>query len=78
VIRWRLMDSGWILENTKSGVQVSNGLSTLSVSADVPILRAEIVDGWKSLFYMQKKSVPVLEVEVGSAGEISTEFSWVS
>ena len=68
----------WILENTKNGVQVSNGLNTLSISSDVPILRADIVDGWKSLFYMQKQSVPVLEVEIGSAGTISTEFSWAS
>tara|TARA_B110000977_G_scaffold191563_1_gene263834 strand:- start:1378 stop:2955 length:1578 start_codon:yes stop_codon:yes gene_type:complete len=78
VIRWRLKESEWILENTKNGVQVSNGLNTLSVSSNVPILRADIVDGWKSLFYMQKQSVPVLEVEIGSAGTISTEFSWAS
>ena len=78
VIRWRLNGSEWILENTKNGVQVSNGLNTLSVTSDVPILRADIVDGWKSLFYMQKQSVPVLEVEIGSAGTISTEFSWAS
>ena len=67
-----------ILENTKNGVQVSNGLNTLSVTSDVPILRADLVDGFKSLFYMQKQSVPVLEVEFGSAGKISTEFSWAS
>ena len=78
VIRWRLTESEWLLENTKNGVQVSNGLNTLSVSSDVPILRADIVDGWKSQFYMQKQSVPVLEVEFGSAGTISTEFSWAS
>ena len=78
VIRWRLTESEWILENTKNGVQVSNGLNTLTVRADVPILRADIVVGWKSLFYMQKQSVPVLEVEVGSAGKIDTEFTWVS
>jgi len=78
VIRWRLPDSHWILENTENGVQVSDGLKTLTVTCDVPILRADIVEGWKSLFYMQKQSVPVLEVEIGSAGKISTEFSWVS
>jgi hypothetical protein len=78
VIRWRLTESKWVLEYTKNGVQVSNGLNTLSVTSDVPILRADIVDGWKSLFYMQKQSVPVLEVEVGSAGAIATEFSWAS
>ena len=78
VIRWRLTESEWILENTKNCIQVSNSLNTLSVSSDVPILRADIVDGWKSLFYMQKQSVRVLEVEIGSAGTISTEFSWTS
>ena len=76
VIRWRLTNSEWILENTRNGVQVSNGLNTLTFTADVPILRADIVAGWKSLFYMQKQSVPVLEVEISLAGTISTEISW--
>ena len=76
VIRWRLTDSEWILKTTKNGVQVSDGVNRLTVTSDVPILRTDIVDGWKSLFYMQKQTVPVLEVEVGSAGTISTEFRW--
>ena len=76
VIRWRLSDGHWILEKTENGVQVSDGLKTLTVTCDVTIMSAEIVEGWKSLFYMQKQTVPVLEVEVGSAGTISTEFRW--
>ena len=76
VIRWRLTNSEWSLENTKNAVQVSNGLNKLIITSDVPILRADIVVGWKSLFYMQKQSVPVLEVEIGLAGTISTEVSW--
>jgi hypothetical protein len=76
VIRWRLTNSEWILKTTKNGVQVSDGVNRLTVTSDVPILRTDIVDGWKSLFYMQKQTVPVLEVEVGSAGTISTEFRW--
>ncbi len=78
IIRWRLMDSEWIFEKTKDGVQVSNETSKLTISADVPISRAEIVAGWKSLYYMQKQSVSVLEVEVNRAGKIISEFSWVS
>jgi len=78
VIRWRLADGQWILENSKNGVEVSDGLNTLTVTSDVTIVSAKIVDGWKSLFYMQKKLVPVLEVEIRSAGIISTKFSWVS
>ena len=76
VIRWRLPDSHWILENTLDGVQVSNGVNVLTVKSDIPFLRAEIVEGWKSLFYMQKVSISVLEVEIGSADTISTEVSW--
>ena len=76
VIRWRLTNSKWILKSIKSGVQISNGLHKLSVTSDTPILRADIVDGWKSLYYMKKEKIPVLEVEVGFASTISSEFTW--
>lgn len=76
VIRWRLTKSQWILKNIKSGVEVSNGLYKLTVTSDVPILRADLSVGWKSLYYMQKEKIPVLEVEVGSAGSILSEFTW--
>ena len=57
---------------------MTDGLNRLTITSNVPILRADIIDGWKSLFYMQKQTVPVLAVEVGSAGTISTEFRWAS
>ena len=78
VIRWRLTDGEWVLKNTKYSVHISNGHNNLYVTSDVPILRADIVDGWKSLFYMQKQRVSILEVEIGLAGKISTKFSWTS
>lgn len=76
VIRWRLPDSKWILENTLNGVHVSNGVYVLTVKSDVAFIRAEIVEGWKSLFYMQKVPVSVLEVEIGASGSITTEVNW--
>ena len=57
-------------------MHVSNGVNVLTVKSDVAFIRAEIVEGWKSLFYMQKVPVSVLEVEIGSADTISTEISW--
>jgi hypothetical protein len=76
VIRWRLPDSDWVLENTKNGVQVSNGVNVLTVKSDVALIRAEIVEGWKSLFYMQKNLVSVLEVEIIESGSFNTRFNW--
>ncbi|MDB9800429.1 heparinase II/III-family protein [Alphaproteobacteria bacterium] len=76
VIRWRLPDSDWVLENTQNGVQVSNGVNVLTVKSDVACIRAEIVEGWKSLFYMQKKPVSVLEVEIRESGSFNTRFNW--
>jgi hypothetical protein len=76
VIRWRLPNSDWVLENTQNGVQVSNGVNFLTVKSDVALIRAEIVEGWKSLFYMQKNSVSVLEVEIRESGSFNTRFNW--
>lgn len=77
VIRWRLLDGAeWILRKTRNNIEVSNGSSTLTVAANVTIVRAELVKGLKSLFYLQKQSVPVLEVEISSAGSIFTTVSW--
>ncbi len=78
VLRWRLRNSDWRIETIPKGVFVSDGLNKLTVTTSVAMLRANLVDGWESLFYMQKQTVPVLEVEVGSAGTILTEFSWTS
>ena len=78
VIRWRLQDSEWLLGNTPNGVQVSNGVETLSVTSNVAIIRAVIVDGWVSHLYMQKQPCPVLEVEIDTKGTLSTEFRWSS
>lgn len=78
VLRWRIHNSDWRIESTPEGVFLSDGINKLTVTSDVPIIRADIVDGWESLFYMHKQVVPVLEVEIGLAGIISSEFSWTS
>ncbi|MDB3936576.1 hypothetical protein N9384_00305 [bacterium] len=39
----------------------------MAVTSDVPILRARLSEGWDSMFYMNKVSVSVFEVEIGLA-----------
>ena len=70
VLRWRLCPGKWHLE--KNSVSLEG--FTLIVSADMPVIRFELVDGWESLHYMEKGSLPVLEVEFERAGEITTKL----
>lgn len=72
VLRWRLRPGTWILRGTTA----SDGHHRLEVSADVPIVRCEIVDGWESRYYMQKTPIPVLEVEVASPGTVTSRYRW--
>ena len=48
----------------------------LSVISTAPLRRVEVTEGWQSLHYLEKSSVPVLEVEIGSAGQLMTEVTW--
>ncbi|KTD06816.1 heparinase II/III family protein [Legionella jamestowniensis] len=72
VLRWRLKPDDWKIE----GHTLTNGKQTIKVSATVPIVRFELVDGWESRYYLQKNKLPVLEVEVHQAGILVTEYSW--
>ncbi len=78
VIRWRLLDHSWSLIENGECFQLSDGSNTLTINSDVNIVRAEIVEGWSSLFYMKKKKVPVMEVEITKPGIFRTEFKWSS
>jgi hypothetical protein len=51
---------------------------TITVQATMPISRCEIVQGWESLYYLEKTSVPVLEVEFKQAGTLTTEYRWAT
>lgn len=72
VLRWRLRAGSWRTD----GRSISDGSFQLKVVADVPITRFEIVDGWESRFYFQKTRIPMLEVEVGQAGNLTTTCTW--
>ena len=72
VMRWRLRPGVWRLD----GERLTDGRHSLTVSADVPIVRRELTSGWESRFYMQRESLPVLEVEIARAGTIVSEYRW--
>lgn len=73
VLRWRLAPGNWHLD----GHAVHNGNARLSISADVPVLRIELKEGWESLYYHAKSRLPVLEVEIGRPGTLQSIYKWV-
>lgn len=79
VLRWRLQPGDWRIELTQQRLRLVHNPGdavTLSVSASVPILRCEVVQGWESRHYLEKTPVPVLEVEFQQAGTLTTEVLW--
>jgi hypothetical protein len=61
VLRWRLAPGQWTL----SGNICDSKLAQVCVSLTAPMRRLELTTGWESLYYHQKKELPVLEIEVG-------------
>ena len=49
---------------------------TLNISANVPITRIEIVQGWESRHYLEKTPLPVLELEIEQAGTLISDMAW--
>ena len=81
VLRWRLQPGEWRLELSTNGLSLvlgSEGVVKLIVSATVPVLRCELVQGWESRHYLEKTSVPVLEVEVQQSCTLTTEVHWAT
>ena len=73
VLRWRLSPGEWFLE----GNSVKGIMGNLIISADVPIVRINLVMGFESRYYLQKIEVPVLEVEIASPGKLTSEYEWI-
>ena len=78
VLRWRLKPASWTLERRGDGICATDGIHTLTINASTPILRFELVPGWESHHYLEKKQVPVLEVEISSAGAFTSSYRWRS
>ena len=84
VLRWRLAPGDWQQDesaNARDGHRhsVHDGSGhVLTVVSDVPIQRCELVQGWESLHYLEKTTVPVLELEITQPGTITTEYRWAA
>lgn len=78
VLRWRLTPGDWQLEKTLHGpsLTLAGEAVSLKVSASVPIMRCEVVQGWESRHYLEKTPLPVLEVEIQQAGTLMTQLHW--
>lgn len=74
VLRWRLNNSDWKID----GNSVTNGIHTLSVTANVQIKRFEITKGWESRYYFDKQEITVLEVEVSQAALLTSIYNFES
>src|SRR5690606_41687747 len=64
----------WIIE----GKTLDYGQRVIQVNASVPIVRFDLVGGWESRYYLEKKQVPVLEIEINQPGSLITEYRWAS
>jgi hypothetical protein len=72
VLRWRLAPGAWKLD----GNRVSNGKIALTVTSNIPIKRLDLTEATESRYYLQKTSLPVLEVEVNAPGKLFTVIEW--
>jgi len=68
ILRWRLQPGDWRNDN---GVWCL-GRYRLTVESDVPIAEQRIVDGSESRYYLQRQTLPVLEITLQQPGTITT------
>jgi hypothetical protein len=73
ILRWRLAPGGW---RPLDDGWFHDGIM-LRVTADVPIVRQELVEGWESRYYHKREPLPVLEVEIRQPGRLETVIHWL-
>lgn len=72
VLRWRLKPSNWMV----SDCCITDGRHTILIQSDVLLTRLEITQGRESRYYYQESQIPVVEIELASAGRIITEIRY--
>lgn len=77
VLRWRLSPGEWRLESSgNNNFLVTSDMVTIAVQTTMTILRCAVVDGWEYRHYLEKTTVPVLELEVYQPGTLTTKVTW--
>ncbi len=72
VLRWRLQPGAWEVQ----GSSAVCGNRRLTFESSMPIRRIELTQGYASLHYLRFTPVPVVEVEMGRAGSITSTYRW--
>ncbi|QNI57189.1 heparinase II/III-like family protein [Synechococcus sp. BIOS-U3-1] len=67
LLRWRLCPADWQLLTEGATAQLFSSRAQISLETNFPIQRLEVVEGWESLLYAQKTTLPVLEIEVAAS-----------
>ena len=62
-LRWRLAPGDWRLDR----LTLQGPLARLSIETDAPPLRAALVDGKESRYYLELETIPVFEIDLGSS-----------
>jgi hypothetical protein len=72
VMRWRLAPGRWVL--TPTGARSAN--LTIVIASTVPTASLRLVDADESRRYAAIDSIPVLEVVIKQAAQVTTRISW--
>ena len=75
-IRWRLGTSNWKFLQEIGQVIITDSEHALSIKSDSRSFSGKLTSGWKSLNYLSKEQISVLEAEINESGSFITEYSW--
>jgi hypothetical protein len=68
VLRWRLAPGNWSQNETGC----ASAMGQIRVESSVPVRRMSLESGWESRHYLEKSTVPVLEVEIDQSPAVLT------
>lgn len=68
VLRWRLAPGNW----TKDETGCASTMGRIRVESSAPVQRMSLESGWESRHYLEKSTVPVLEVEIDQSPAVVT------
>lgn len=81
VLRWRLAPGQWKLDGNravgrlwKQVADAGDREHVLEISSNVELQRFQIVRGWESRYYLKKESMPILEAEIHTPGQLITHY----
>jgi len=83
VLRWRLYSDAWqidtVTDSQRTRYRIHNPQGhSVTLCASTPVVRCEIVQGYESLYYLEKTPIPVIEIEfsIKDKVQIWTEYRW--